>query len=45
MFVAEFREDIRIIIPIIAERVKDPYHDVCNAAIKGVSKLMVQGTC
>jgi len=45
MFIAEFREDFRIAIPVIAEHLKDRYWDVCNAAIEGVSMLGAQGMC
>ena len=45
MFVAEFREDVRIIIPAIVERLKDSNPYVRKAAIKGVSRLAAQGMC
>jgi len=45
MFIAEFREDVRITIPAIVEglNVSDWY--VRLAAIEGVSRLAVQGMC
>jgi len=45
MFVAKFREDVRITIPAIAERLKDSDPDVRLAAIEGVSRLAPQGMC
>jgi len=45
MFVAEFREDVRIIIPAIAEGLKDSDPYVRKAAIEGVSSLVAQGMC
>jgi len=45
MFVAEFREDIRVTIPVIAKGLKDSHSDVRKAAIEGVSRLAVQGVC
>jgi len=44
-FVAEFREDIRIVIPTILECVNDSRSDVRMAAIDGVSRLAAQGMC
>jgi hypothetical protein len=45
MIVAEFREDVRIIIPTISERVEDSDFDVRMVATEGVWKLAVQGMC
>jgi len=45
MFVAEFREDIRVTIPAIAECLEDSDSDARKAAIEGLSALAVQGTC
>jgi len=45
MFVAEFREDVRTIIPAIAECLKDFDSGVRKAAIKLLSRLATQGKC
>jgi len=45
MFVAEFREDVRITIPAIAERLKDSGSEVRSAAIGVLSRLAAQGMC
>src|SRR5712672_2122067 len=45
IFVAEFQEDIRTIIPVIAERLNDPDSDVCRAALGLLSRLAAQGMC
>jgi hypothetical protein len=45
MFVAEFREDIRITIPAIAEGLSHLYSDVRKVAIELLSKLAEQGMC
>jgi len=45
MFVAEFREDLRITIPAIAERLKASNRYVRSAAIEILSKLAAQGMC
>jgi len=45
MFVAEFREDVRIIIPAIAECLRDSRWYVRMAAIELLSKLVAQGMC
>ena len=45
MFVAEFREDVRITIPAITERLKDSDSDVRKAVIGLLSKLTAQGMC
>ena len=45
MFVAEFREDVRITIPAIAERLKDSDRYVRSAAIELLSRLAAQGMC
>ena len=45
MTVAEFREDVRITIPVIAEGLKHFDSDVRKTAIVGVSRLAVQGMC
>jgi len=44
-FVAEFREDVRITIPAIADGLKDSDLDVRSAAIEILSGLAVQGMC
>jgi|SRR5712671_2245399 len=43
MFVAEFREDIRITIPSIFNHLKYSSLGVCNSAIKLLSRLAMQG--
>jgi len=43
MFVAEFLEDVRIMIPAIAEHLKNSDFYVHKAAIRLLSKLAVQG--
>ena len=43
--VAEFREDIRITIPAIAEHLKDSDSYVREAAIELLSMLAAQGMC
>jgi len=43
MFVAEFREDIRITIPAIADNLKDSDWYVRSAAIELLSRLAAQG--
>jgi hypothetical protein len=45
MFVADVREDVRITIPTIAERLKDSYWYVRSAAIKLLSMLAAQDVC
>jgi len=45
MFVAEFREDVWITIPTIAEHLKDSDSGVRKAASEGVSRLAAQGMC
>jgi len=45
MFVAKFREDVRITIPAIAERLKASDRYVRSAAIEILSGLAVQGMC
>jgi len=45
MFVAEFREDVRITIPSIPERLKDSDWYVRSAAIEVLSRLAAQGMC
>ena len=45
MFVAEFREDVRIAIPAIAEGLKGPDSDVRKTAIELLSRLAAQGMC
>jgi len=42
MFVAEFREDVRITIPAIEEHLKDSDSYVRIAAIEGLSRLAAQ---
>jgi len=43
MFIAEFREDVRVTIPAIAECLKDSDWYVRKAAIEVLSRLAVQG--
>jgi len=43
MFVAEFREDVRITIPAIVEHLKDPDWYVRDVAIELLSRLAMQG--
>jgi len=45
LFVAEFREDVRITIPAIAECLKEFDSDVCKGAIELLSRLAAQGMC
>ena len=45
VFIAEFREDVRITIPAIAEHLKDSDSYVCKAAIEGLSILVTQRMC
>ena len=45
MLVAEFREEVRIAIPAIAEHLKDSDSGVRKAASEGVSRLAAQGMC
>ena len=45
MFVAEFREDVQITIPAIAERLKNSDSYVRKAAIELLSRLAAQGMC
>jgi len=45
MFVAEFREDVRITIPVIAKRLNDFNSDVCKAAIEFLSMLAAHSMC
>jgi len=45
MLVAEFWEDIRTVIPAIAECLKGFDSDVCKAAIELLSRLAMQGMC
>jgi len=44
IFVAEFRKDIRVTIPVIAERLKHSNWSVREAAIEFLSRLAAQGT-
>jgi len=43
--VAGLREDVRITIPAIAERLKDPDSHVRSEAIGVLSRLAAQGMC
>jgi len=43
MLVAEFREDVWITVPAIAECLKDSHSDVRSAAIEVFSRLAAQG--
>jgi len=45
MFVGEFRQDIRTIIPTIVKLGNDIYPAVCEAATELLSKLAVQSMC
>jgi len=45
MFVAEFREDVRITIPAIAEGLKNSGQYPLSAAIELLSGLAAQGMC
>jgi len=45
MFVAEFREDIRITISAIVDGLKDSYSNVRSTAIEVLSRLAAQGMC
>jgi len=45
MFVAQFREDVRSIIPTIVERLEDSGSDVRTAAMELLSTLAEQGAC
>ena len=45
MFVDEFREDVQITIPAIAERLKNSDSYVRKAAIELLSRLATQGMC
>ena len=45
MLVAEFREEVRIAIPAIAEHLKDSDMYVRKTVIEGVSMLAAQGMC
>jgi len=45
MFVAEFREDVPIAIPAIAEHLKDSDSYVRKTAIELLSTLAGQGIC
>jgi len=45
VFVVEFREDVQITIPAIAERLKDSDSDVRKAAIELLPRLAAQGMC
>jgi len=45
MFVAEFHEDVRIIIPAIAKHLKDSDSHVREAATELLSRLAAQGMC
>ena len=44
-FLADFLEDIRIIVPVIAEHLKNSYWYVRNVAIELLSRLAAQGMC
>jgi len=44
-FVADFREDIPITIPAMAEHLKDSDLYVREAAIEGVLRMAAQGMC
>jgi len=43
IIVAEFREDVRIVIPAVVEHLKDSDWYVRNAAIELLSRLAAQG--
>jgi len=45
MFVAEFRGNVQITIPVIAESLKDSDSEIRTAAIEGLSRLAAQGLC
>ena len=45
MILAEFREDVRVVIPTTVECLKDSHSDVRKAVIEGFSTLAVQGMC
>jgi len=45
MIVAEFLEDVRIAIPVIAEHLNDSDWSVRNAAIELLLRLGAQGMC
>jgi len=45
MFVAEFREDVRITIPTIMAGLKDSDWVVRMVAVNGVSRVAAQGMC
>jgi len=45
MFVVEFREDIQISIPAVAEHLKNSDPGVRSAAIELLSRLATQGMC
>ena len=45
VFVAEFREDVRITIPAIAECLEGNDFDVFKVAIKFLLRLAEQGMC
>ena len=44
-FVADFREEVRIIIPAIVEYLKDSDWHVRNAAIEFLSRVALRGMC
>jgi len=45
MFIAEFREDVRITIPATVEHLKDSDWHVRNAAITLFSRMTAHGMC
>jgi len=45
MFEAEFRDDVRIAVPAIAEHLKGSHSDIREAAIKGLLRLVGKGIC
>jgi len=45
MFAAEFREDVRVTIPAIVDRLKDSVWYVRKAAVDLFSGLLAQGIC
>jgi len=45
MFIAEFREDVRTILPAVAECLKDSDSDFREAAIGLISSLAARGMC
>jgi len=45
IFVAEFREDVRVTISAIAEHLKGSDSHVRSAAVEVLSRLAAQGMC